>query len=198
MAMSNKVSMGLGVVLVAGLLGLTSAEAASGARATPVPFPKTLPSVPGEADLQAQLADRQAFMGAVDRYIQGVLNATEAYRAYVERVQQMLASCEVESDLGGFEGSGFEDFVAEGSDQCRGWVSAFNQHARAYAGRLDQAQAFQKTLQAVSERAQIQIDRIRIALHARQLKAAVDEGLQIVGDSREAIKPWQNKPRTHQ
>ena len=193
MAMSHKVSMGLGAVLLAGLLGLPPAEAA-----TPVPFPKTLPSVPGEADLQAVLADRQAFMGAVDRYIQGVLNATEAYRAYVERVQHMLASCEVESDLGGFEGSGFEEFVADGSRQCKGWVSAFNQHAQAYAAELDEAQAFQKTVQRVSERAQIQIDRIRIALHAKQLKAAVDDGLQTVKDSREAMKPWQNKPHNHQ
>jgi hypothetical protein len=30
------------------------------------------------------------------------------------------------------------------------------------------------------------------------LKAAVDDGLQTVKDSREAMKPWQNTRRNHQ
>ena len=198
MAMSNKVSIGLGVVLVAGLLGLTSAEAASGARATPVPFPKTPPNVPADTDLQAMLADRQAFMGRVDQYIQGVLNATEAYRGYVAVVQQLLAGCEVESDLGGFEGSGFEDLVADGSRQCREWVGYFNQQARAYAAQLDEAQAFQKTLQKVGARVQNQIDRIHIARHAKQLYGAVDGGFRAIEESRERIKPWQNTSQNRQ
>ena len=192
MAMSNKVSLGLGIVLSVAVWGLPSAEAATGARATPVPFPKSLPSLPEDADLQATLADRQAFMAVVDQYTQGVLTATENYRRYVERVQQMLAGCEVESDLAGFEGTGFEDLVADGNRQCREWVAAFNQHAQGYAAQLDAAVAFQKTVVAVGERVQGQIDRMQIALHAKQLKQAVDQGFGALKDTRDTMKPWMN------
>ena len=191
MAISRKcVSLGISSLVLAVLLNAPAVAVRTEATATPVPFPQAPASLPAEADLQATLTDLQGFMAQVDRYIKGVYVATEDYRQYVGRVKEMLAGCEVEFDVSDFEGTGFENFVAAGGDQCKSWVAGFDQQARSYAAQLDEAVAFQKLLEKVGGRAQRQIDRARIALHAKGLKRAVDQGLREVDNTREAIKPW--------
>ncbi|HED12299.1 MAG TPA: hypothetical protein ENI62_01340 [Gammaproteobacteria bacterium] len=187
---SKQASLGLSGIMLAALLTVPVVEAHTEATATPVPFPQAPTGLPTENELQATLANRQQFMALVDNVTQGVFTATERYRQYVGSVKKMLAGCEVGSDISGFENTGFEGLVAAGGRQCRNWVADFDQQARAYAARLDKAVAFQKLVQRVGERVQGQIDRIRIALHAKQLKRAVDQGLREVYNTRRAIKPW--------
>ncbi len=153
MAMKGKwATFRIGGVVLAALLSMPVAVARPAATATPVPFPQAPASLPTEAEMQAKLTNLQGFMTRVDRFIGGVHKATEKYLLYVQDVKWMLAGCEVDSDTSGFEGSGFEELVAGGGRQCRGWVADFDQQARAYAARLDQAVAFQKLVQRVFPR----------------------------------------------
>jgi hypothetical protein len=182
------------LMLLAALWGAPiQAEDFQGATATPVPLPQAAPAQPSDAELQAKLADLQGFMAQVDGYIRDVQMATENYRGYVQRIQQLLAGCEVESDTAGFEHTGFEELVADGGRQCQGWVADFNQQAQQYAARLDEAVAFQRTVEQVGGRAQGQIDRLRIMQHALRLKETVDQGLRESEATREGFRPWMDQ-----
>ena len=184
----NRIALGIGLVLIA--LVCPPVVARTAATATPVPFPQAPASPPGEAEIQARVAKLEGFLSEVDRFIIGVHTTTERYRLYVEEVKQMLARCEVEGDVSGFEGSGFEGLVADGGRLCRGWVADFDQQARAYAARLDEAVAYQKLLEAVGRRVENQIEISRTAMRAKRIKRAVDEGMNELEQSRERMRPW--------
>ena len=195
MAVSGKqATLGLCGIVLAVLLSVPMAEARTEATGTPVPFPVAPASLPTESELRATLENRQRFMALVDDVTQGVFIATERYRRYVGAVKEMLAGCEVDSDTSGFENTGFEGLVGDGGRQCQEWVADFDQQARVYAARLDEAVAFQKLVTKVGRRVQNQIDRIRIALHAKELKRAVDQGLRELDRTREAMRPWMRSP----
>lgn len=157
------------------------------AASLPVPSETGLIS---ELELQEILDDLEGFMAQVDRQITGVLAATEDYRTYVGHVQQMLASCEVEADSAGFEGTGFTNLIGEGRRECDGWVEGFNQMAMTYAAQLDEAIEFQKVVEKVGERLQFRMDRVRIAMQASRVASAVDQGLEELDESRAAFSPW--------
>lgn len=187
---SNQASIGISGIVLLALLSAPAVEARTEATATPVPFSQAPASLPAEAEMQALLVNLQGFMGQVDKYIQEVQIATEDYRAYVKQVKQMLAGCEVESDVSSFENTLFAELVTEGRRQCQGWVANFDQQAWAYAARLDEAVAFQKLVQRVGGRVQGQIDRIRIAMYSKRLKRSVDQGLRELEKTRKNFKPW--------
>lgn len=188
---SNTMVSAIAIVLALILAG-QPVNARTEAAATPVPFPEAAPApgLPSQGQLQRNQDNLQNFLRHADTYIHTLHETTERYRAYVKQVQEILASCAVNAEVGQGDDYLFGAIVDSGARQCNDWASAFKRQAADYANYLDHWVAIAEKVQRASGRARTQVDRIRMMKHARNINAEVEAGNNALKQSRSALEPW--------
>lgn len=156
----------------------------------PEQAPQAPPQFPAGAVLEQDRAKLQGFLDETEGYVRKVHSVTERFRMEMQQVKKAVASCEVQHDLAREDAQLFPVIAGMVERHC-GYARNFDQVARRYAARLDEAVGFQKRLERLAEQVRDDLDRIAVLRATEGLAKEVDTGLATLEQWRkERFKPW--------